>query len=97
MYIYEQYLYTDDKFYEYDNMKRKNEKSNQKFYEIGRKMGLNDIEIYKAKKTMKNMLGIMIMAGIVIILGKYIMDQLNAVGLWYIGACLKDFNIFSRF
>jgi len=79
-----------------DSMRHNNIVSN-KLYELGKTLGMENNEIDKAKRTMKSMLSMFIMAGIVILIGKFITSQLDAVGLYYIGVSIKDFGMLSRF
>jgi hypothetical protein len=43
------------------------------------------------------MLGITIAAAVVILIGKIVTSQLDAVGSYYTGVCIKDFGLLSRF
>jgi len=76
---------------------RHNNIVSNKLYELGKTLGMENNEIDKAKRTMKSMLSMFIMAGIVILIGKFITSQLDAVGLYYIGVSIKDFGMLSRF
>ena len=75
-------------------MRRK--KINSKLYELGTNVGLNKSEVDNAKKTLKTIVSICIIAGIFGLIG-YFSSRLDAVGLWYIGVSIKDFGILSNF
>jgi hypothetical protein len=64
---------------------------------MGQTLGLSDRDIANAKRTARSMLGITIAAAIVIIIGKIVTSQLDAIGLYYTGVSIKDFGLLSRF
>lgn len=64
---------------------------------MGQTLGLDDTDIASAKRTAISMLGIAIAAAVVIIIGKIATTQLDAVGQYYTGVCIKDFGLLSRF
>ena len=64
---------------------------------MGQTLGLTDNDIANAKRTARSMLGITLAATVVIIIGKIITSQLDAVGLYYTGVSIKDFGLLSRF
>ena len=64
---------------------------------MGQTLGLTDNDITNAKRTARSMLGIALAATVVIIIGKIITSQLDAVGLYYTGVSIKDFGLLSRF
>lgn len=64
---------------------------------MGQTLGLTDNDITNAKRTARSMLGITLAAIVVIIIGKIITSQLDAVGLYYTGVSIKDFGLLSRF
>jgi uncharacterized protein YbcC (UPF0753/DUF2309 family) len=65
--------------------------------QMGQTLGLTDNDITNAKRTARSMLGITLAAIVVIIIGKIITSQLDAVGLYYTGVSIKDFGLLSRF
>ena len=75
-------------------MRRKN--INSKLYDLGRNVGLKKVEVDNAKKTLKTIVSICIIAGLFGLIG-YFSSRLDAVGLWYIGVSIKDFGILSNF
>jgi len=77
-------------------MNRNSTKIRGKLYEFGKTIGLEESEIDHAKRMMKPMLSMLIMAGIFALIGIF-SSRLEAVGQWYGGASIKDFQIFSRF
>jgi hypothetical protein len=70
---------------------------NATLHQMGHKLGLDDSDIASAKRTAVSMLGIAITTAVVIIIGKIATTQLDAVGQYYTGVCIKDFGLFSRF
>ena len=64
---------------------------------MGQTLGLSDRDIANAKRTARSMLGITIAAALVIIIGKIVTSQLDAIGLYYTGVSIKDFGLLSRF
>ncbi len=64
---------------------------------MGQTLGLSDRDIINAKRTARSMLGITIAAAVVIIIGKIVTSQLDAVGLYYTGVSIKDFGLLNRF
>ena len=64
---------------------------------MGQTLGLSDRDIINAKRTARSMLSITIAAAVVIIIGKIVTSQLDAVGLYYTGVSIKDFGLLSRF
>lgn len=65
--------------------------------QMGQTLGLTDNDITNAKRTARSMLGVTLAAIVVIIIGKIITSQLDAVGLYYTGVSIKDFGLLSRF
>ena len=78
-------------------MNERKQKIETKLHELGHTLGLENREIDRAKITMKSMLGIAIAAAIVVIIGKFVVTQLDTVGLYYTAVSIKDFGLFSRF
>lgn len=80
-----------------EKMIRKKEKINAKLKKLGEMLDLEDIDITRAKITMKSILSVAILSAIVLIIGKFTVTQLDAIGLYYIGVSIRDFNLFSGF
>ncbi|UCH71470.1 MAG: hypothetical protein JSW62_03470 [Thermoplasmatales archaeon] len=78
-------------------MNQRNAKINTKLQKLGQMLGLENSDIIRARNTVKNMLSVAIVAGILILISRFIVTQLDAVGLYYIGVSIKDFGFFSRF
>jgi hypothetical protein len=64
---------------------------------MGQRLELTDNDITNAKRTARSMLGIALATTVVIIIGKIITSQLDAVGLYYTGVSIRDFGLLSRF
>jgi hypothetical protein len=75
----------------------KAKKVNQKLLELGCRIGLDEVDIRRAKITISSMLGMAIAAGFVIIIGKFGLNQMDALGLYYTAVSVKDFGILNRF
>ena len=71
-------------------------KMRQKLYEFGNLIGLDANEVNNSKRTVKSILSMCLIAGIFGLIG-FLSSRLDAVGLWYGGASVKDFFIFNRF
>jgi uncharacterized protein YbcC (UPF0753/DUF2309 family) len=78
-------------------MKIKKQHITTTLQQMGQTLGLTDNDITNAKRTARSMLGITLAAIVVIIIGKIITSQLDAVGLYYAGVSIKDFGLLSRF
>jgi len=68
-----------------------------KLQQMGKMLGLDDSDINNAKRTAVSTLSIAIAAAVVILIGKIVTSQLDAVGLYYTGVSIKDFGLLSRF
>ena len=81
-------------------MRRNSTKIKAKLHELGETIGLEASEVDHAKRTAKAIMNMCIIAGIFALIGIF-SSRLEAVGLWYGGASIKDFqidfNFFSRF
>jgi hypothetical protein len=78
-------------------MNKRNKHLTKTLQHMGQTLGLNENDIENAKRTARSMLGITIAATVVIIIGKIVTSQLDAVGLYYTGISIKDFGLLSRF
>jgi hypothetical protein len=78
-------------------MNKKNQHLITTLQHMGQTLGLTDSDIANAKRTARSMLGITIAAVIVIIIGKIVTSQLDAVGQYYAGGSINDFGLLSRF
>jgi hypothetical protein len=78
-------------------MNRKKQHFTTTLQQMGQTLGLTDNDITNAKRTARSMLGVTLAAIVVIIIGKIITSQLDAVGLYYTGVSIKDFGLLSRF
>lgn len=78
-------------------MNKRKKHLNATLQRMGQTLGLDDSDIASAKRTARSMLGIAIAAAVVILIGKIATTQLDAVGQYYTGVCIKDFGLLSRF
>jgi len=67
-----------------------------KLQEFGRKIDLDDKEIYHSKRVMKTIVCIAIFACAFTLIG-LVSSRLEAVGQWYSGASIRDFYILRGF
>ena len=63
---------------------------NENLNNIGKRLGLDDADICKAKRTVKHVVMIAIFAGILGLIG-YITSQVDPVGQFYMSVGIKDF------
>ena len=80
-----------------EDMNKRNQHLTTTLQHMGQTLGLTDRDITNAKRTARSMLGITIAAAVVIIIGKIVTSQLDAIGLYYTGVSIKDFGLLSRF
>ena len=72
-------------------MKKKKD-INPQFQKLGQMLGLSDHAVLKAKRTMKNVIAMALLAGLFMMLGRLLMPG-GPVGLYYSGGSIKDFQI----
>jgi len=77
-------------------MKKDKARIRSKIYNLGSNIGLEVNEIDNAKKTARTAIAFCVIAGIFAIIGLF-SSRLEAVGLWYVGASIKDFGMLSNF
>jgi len=77
-------------------MMRDNVKIRAKLYELGKLAGLEEREIDKSKRNVRNVIKNIIIIGIVAIVGIITISRFESIGLWYITPSIKDFSFFSR-
>ena len=71
----------------------KNKKNiNKTLKELGRTVGLTEIESLQAKRKAKNIITMAIATGVFLILGHMLMPG-GPVGLYYTGGSIKDFQV----
>lgn len=73
-------------------MVTKNQKINNKLRELGKTLGLNEVDTLRAKRTAKNIITMALATGVFILLGNLMMPG-GPVGLYYTGGSIKDFQI----
>lgn len=81
-------------------MKRSSTEIKAKLHELGKTIGLEESEIDHAKRTAKTLVGMCLIVGFFALIGIF-SSRLEAVGAWYTGVSIKDFqidfNYFGRF
>ena len=75
-----------------EKMRKKRKMINRRLVDLGRPLGINEIDAIKAKRTLKNIVTMTLFAGVFLILGNILMPG-GPAGLFYTGASIKDFKI----
>ena len=78
-------------------MNQKKKQLTTTLQKIGQKLEMTDQDVALATKTARSMIGMTIAAAIVLLIGKIITTQLDAIGLYYVGVSISDFGLLSRF
>ena len=65
-------------------------------YKFGKIVGLEKVEIDRAKKTLMNKIPLGVIVGVFTFIG-FFSSRLEAIGLWYVGASIRDFGLFNNF
>ncbi|KYK20311.1 hypothetical protein AYK24_03890 [Thermoplasmatales archaeon SG8-52-4] len=73
-------------------MVTKNQKINNKLQELGKTLGLNEVDTMRAKRTTKNIITMALATGAFILLGNLMMPG-GPVGAYYAGVSFKDFQL----
>jgi len=73
-------------------MKYRANKLNSKLIELGKPLGLDEASSIKAKRNIKNILAMAIVAGIIMLLGSLVMPG-GPCGKFYGGGSIRDFKI----
>ncbi len=73
-------------------MKQKKREINSQLQKLGQMLGLDDHDVIKARRTMKNVIAMALAAGLFMLLGRLLMPG-GPVGLYYSGGSIKDFQI----
>ena len=73
-------------------MVTKNQKINNKLQELGKTLGLNEVDTIRAKRTTKNIITMALATGVFILLGNLMMPG-GPVGAYYGGVSFKDFQL----
>jgi hypothetical protein len=67
-------------------------KINNTLKELGRTVGLSEVESLHAKRNTKNIITLAIATGVFLLLGHILMPG-GPVGLYYTGVSIKDFQV----
>ena len=76
-------------------MTKKTEKINQKLRQIGKPLGINEIDAIKAKRTIKNVIAIAIIGLLFGLIG-WLISPGGPAGYYYGGGSIKDFHLLFR-
>ena len=76
-------------------MAKRTKKINEKLKQLGKPLGINGTDAIKAKRTIKNIAVMAIIAGVFGILGGLISPG-GAAGFYYSGGSLRDFHLLFR-
>lgn len=77
-------------------MNVKKEKINTKLKELGQRLGMNEMEALKSKKTMKTIIGVCLVASAIVVVGLFMATRLDPSGLYYTPPSIKDFSFLGR-
>ena len=75
-----------------ENMRARNKKINKRLIDLGRPLGIKEIDAIKAKRTVKNIITISLFAGLLFLLGNLLAPG-GGVGYFYSGCSIKDFKM----
>ena len=75
---------------------RNTEKVSEKLYNLGKIVGLEANEIDQAKITLRSKIPIIALIFVFAFIG-FFSARLETIGLWYIGASVKDFGLLNNF
>ena len=73
-------------------MNDRKERINAKLTKLGKSLELDNIDVIKAKRTIRNVVTMALFTGALILLGSIMMPG-GPAGLYYTGASIKDFRI----
>jgi hypothetical protein len=73
----------------------KRKKIQNKLKKLGQPLGLNEVDVLKAKRTAKNIVTMAIVTGAIMLLGHTLMPG-GSVGYYYGGGGARDFQLFFR-
>jgi len=76
-------------------MTKKAEKINQKLRQLGKPLGINEIDAIKAKRTLKNVVSIAIIGVIFGLIG-WLISPGGQAGYYYGGGGIRDFHLLFR-
>jgi len=79
-----------------DFMRRGKAKINAKLYELGTAIGLEESDIFRAKRTAKTIVSMGIIAVIFGLITLF-SPRLDSVGLWDVPPSIKDFSFLNNF
>ena len=68
---------------------------NEKLKQLGKPLGINEIDAIQAKRTIKNIVALAFVAVIFAFLGRMLMPG-GFAGYYYSGGGIKDFNFLLR-
>lgn len=75
-----------------NKMKKRRRKINKKLVELGKPLGISEIEAVRSKRTVKNIISMAVFIAVFAILGSILMPG-GPSGLYYTGGGVKDFQI----
>jgi len=77
-------------------MNPKKEKMNEKLKQLGQKLGMNEMETLKSKKTLKTIISVCLVASAIAFIGIFMATRLDPAGLYYMPPSIKDFSLLGR-
>ena len=73
-------------------MSKKRKKINKRLIDLGKPLGIDEVDAIRAKRTVKNIITMSLFAGAFLLLGSIMMPG-GPAGLFYTGVSIKDFRI----
>ena len=77
-------------------MNRTRNNINNKLKEFGPRLGMNEMETLKSKKTIKTIISACVIVGVITLAGLFMVSRLDPAGLYYMPPGIRDFNLFGR-
>lgn len=77
-------------------MNRTKNEINNKLKGLGQRLGMNEIETLKSKKTLKTVISACLVIGVIALAGLFVVSRLDPAGLYYMPPSIKDFNLLGR-
>ena len=75
-----------------EKMKARSKKINKRLMDLGKPLGISEVDAIKAKRTVKNIMKMSFVAGAFLLLGSIIAPG-GIAGNFYGGGSIKDFKI----
>jgi hypothetical protein len=77
-------------------MNRTRKNVNNKLKEFGQRLGMNENDSLKSKKTLKNAMCICLVISALVFIGFFIASRIDPSGQYYIPPGIRDFSFLTR-